>query len=677
MSISISSQIQLVEYFGPNSVNISSLVNVDKLDTIYRVVNGSYQVWINGQPLASNFTTLDPNTGYLIISKAPFSSYVLDDGSTTEVFPSATFIEGSIDIRRYFGGSFDLDANPHNFQQIYQIINGAYSVWIKDSPANGFSTLENGSTYLISSIESATFPYNFSSITQGDKLYLVSPATNSVKVVDLASNSTIGEIQVGTNPVDILLDHIRGIAYVANKGSQTISVLDLTTDTIINTILLYTSENFPVSKLYLDNNNLYACSDQWYKIFVIDTLTNSIIDDINTKFLNGTLFDVTTLNNNVYTIDNVNKTLQTIENKKVLQKTGTTIFGSAGDEVFGSIISTNNSGEILATKNTSSTVSVYKKVNNRYVQLGSNINIGSTITSLDISGNGLNVIIGSYAGSNQLGVRTGFCVAYRYINNQWVQLGPRLFGDSEDIRFGFSVAINFNGTSIACSEIDNTNYNGAISIFDYTNATWVQRGGKIVGIDGESLGNRLSIDDSGLRIAAGSPKDINGFGSVSVHTFDTINNTWTLVGFRIAGDADNQGFGRRVMLSASGNVLVSCSPTKIQAYQFNGASGWVQIGEDIIDVAQNVVINNTGDTLLINNPSYDTETVNNIGKVTLYKLEANHWRPRYTLTGTSANFKLGTDISIDSSGDIIFISSSSSDLLFVDAGEINSYIYSI
>jgi YVTN family beta-propeller protein len=97
------------------------------------------------------------------------------------------------------------------------------------------------------------------------------------------NNSPVGipGIKVGNLPTCIYVNQEKNLIYVCNSASDTISVIDGTTNTVINSI--FVGENFP-DTIALDSwtNRLYVGSD-YSKTGVlkeIDTVTNNIIDSI-------------------------------------------------------------------------------------------------------------------------------------------------------------------------------------------------------------------------------------------------------------------------------------------------------------------------------------------------------------------------------------------------------------
>lgn len=95
----------------------------------------------------------------------------------------------------------------------------------------------------------------------------------------LSSHTNIPGIKVGNLPTCIFANPDRNLIYVCNGASDTISVIDSTTNTVINTI--FVGENFPVT-IALDalTERLYVGSAYSNSIKEIDTVTNNVIGTI-------------------------------------------------------------------------------------------------------------------------------------------------------------------------------------------------------------------------------------------------------------------------------------------------------------------------------------------------------------------------------------------------------------
>ena len=103
------------------------------------------------------------------------------------------------------------------------------------------------------------------------------PAT--VKVIEPINNTIIATINVGINPNYIAIDPLSGNAYVTNFTSNSVSVINTTTNSVIATIPF---PNPPMSAIVVDKS-VYVCTyvnDPNGTVEVIEIPTNSIVSTI-------------------------------------------------------------------------------------------------------------------------------------------------------------------------------------------------------------------------------------------------------------------------------------------------------------------------------------------------------------------------------------------------------------
>jgi YVTN family beta-propeller protein len=70
----------------------------------------------------------------------------------------------------------------------------------------------------------------------GPKLYAVNADSNTVSVIDTTTNTVNTTIPVGNNPLGIARNPVNNELYVANRDDDTVSVIDTTTDSVTATI---------------------------------------------------------------------------------------------------------------------------------------------------------------------------------------------------------------------------------------------------------------------------------------------------------------------------------------------------------------------------------------------------------------------------------------------------------
>jgi hypothetical protein len=74
---------------------------------------------------------------------------------------------------------------------------------------------------------------------------------------------------------------------------------------------------------------------------------------------------------------------------------------------------------------------------------------------------------------------------------------------------------------------------GLVAVFDYDGASWIQLGGNLTGTQqNQKFGFTMALSEDGTTLVVGSPnKDVDGLldtGSVQVYTLNVSNSIWDL-----------------------------------------------------------------------------------------------------------------------------------------------------
>ena len=107
--------------------------------------------------------------------------------------------------------------------------------------------------------------------------YVANSGSNSVSVIDIATLTVIATIGVGTSPVSVAVHPNRNRVYVANSGSNSISIIDTTTNSVVGTL----SMGSPNGLAVVADSYLYGVNRLTPEVVVFNLDTNSLI---------GTLF---------------------------------------------------------------------------------------------------------------------------------------------------------------------------------------------------------------------------------------------------------------------------------------------------------------------------------------------------------------------------------------------------
>lgn len=189
----------------------------------------------------------------------------------------------------------------------------------------------------------------------------------------------------------------------------------------------------------------------------------------------------------------------------------------------------------------------------------------------------------------------GHVQVYTWNGTSWIQKGIDFDANSSE-GIGNSVSLSDDGNilAIGAPHYYNTttgNYAGHVSIYEWTGSTWLQRGSSIeADAAGDHLGWCVDLNSNGNTIAIGAPRnDANGSESGQTKVFDWSGASWVQRGADILGDTIDDACGWYVSLSANGNILATSSyfddgtgadAGTVRVYNWNGAS-WQQLGTNI------------------------------------------------------------------------------------------------
>ena len=142
-------------------------------------------------------------------------------------------------------------------------------------------------------------------------------------------------------------------------------------------------------------------------------------------------------------------------------------------------------------------VRVFDRTGSTYTQVGSDVtgtaDLGQLGYSLDISGDGSTFITGAPQADGS-GTKLGVVQVYEF-GSDWQQKGTDIEGVSTNDRFGWSVAINQDGTRFVGSSYFHRQQRGHILAYDFDGSDWT------------SIGAELEATD---------PQDFTGYGRYSV-----------------------------------------------------------------------------------------------------------------------------------------------------------------
>jgi len=128
------------------------------------------------------------------------------------------------------------------------------------------------------------------------------------------------------------------------------------------------------------------------------------------------------------------------------------------------------------------------------------------------------------------GSGSGHVRVYQYTDNNWIQLGSDIDGESQGDHSGAGVSLSADGTILAISAYYNAGngyMSGHVRIYQYTDNNWQQLGSDIDGETGDRSGYSVSLSSDGTIVAISEPhNDANGSDSGRVRVYQYTDNNW-------------------------------------------------------------------------------------------------------------------------------------------------------
>lgn len=355
---------------------------------------------------------------------------------------------------------------------------------------------------------------------------------------------------------------------------------------------------------------------------------------------------------------------------------GSDINGESYGDLFGTAVSLSSDGNILAVGankddangTDSGHARVYGWTGSNWDQIGSDLDgeaaedwFGSSVS---LNNEGTVLAVGTYLNDGN-GTDSGHARVFGWTGSNWAQMGFDIDGKSKGAWLGSSVNLSNDGTILAIGA-SYMNGSGGAQVFKWTGSSWVQIGSDINGeVTGDRSGFSTSLSGDGTILAIGASKnDGNGTDSGHARVFEWTGSNWVQIGSDIDGEAADDNSGIALSLSENGNILAVGAWTNdgngtdsghVRVYE-NIAGVWTQVSSDIDGEAGNdrfgraVSLNSDGSTLAVGafinaNNGYNSGSVRIFSNNSLLSVTSNSFGPQFNVfpnpSSGSTNIELG------------------------------------
>lgn len=292
-------------------------------------------------------------------------------------------------------------------------------------------------------------------------------------------------------------------------------------------------------------------------------------------------------------------------------------------------------------------VQIYELVNNAWSQVGNTL-YGNNVqdyfgTDVDMSEDGNTIIIGAKQISS-FSLKSGYAQVFMFQGNSWVQKGEIIQGTEVEDGAGESVSISSNGNIVAlaapANDFEGEDY-GKVTVYEYMNNSWVQRGDPIYGENQDDQlglktigGSAIDLNSNGSRIAVGSISN-NENNSGKLRIFEFQGNDWVQLGNTIVGTPQSEAFGQSVEMNSAGNIVVVGDPFEgdvvrgsVRVFRLFGTN-WVQQGDTLFIPNEGepvafgwcTAINDSGNLIVVGAPLRKVNSAN-VGSGSVYQNDA-------------------------------------------------------
>ncbi|HXA00526.1 MAG TPA: YncE family protein, partial [Cytophagaceae bacterium] len=154
------------------------------------------------------------------------------------------------------------------------MVNGDFS-----QPSAGWlDVVQSGLLPSVSNITVGTGPTSSIYSPLSGYLYIMNSGTNTVSVIDPATNAVVTTITVGNGPQNSVISSYNNYIYVPNNSDGTVSVINPATNTVVTTISVGSGPRYAV--FASSNNCIYIANESSGTVSVIDTTSNTVIQTI-------------------------------------------------------------------------------------------------------------------------------------------------------------------------------------------------------------------------------------------------------------------------------------------------------------------------------------------------------------------------------------------------------------
>ena len=181
---------------------------------------------------------------------------------------------GSCTLAANQSGDANFPAAPQ-VMQTFTVANPKRYAYISNAASNTVSVIDTASNSVVATVPVGTYPRGVAVNPVGTRAYVANHGSTSVSVIATASNNVVATVDVGSSPGGVVVNPAGTRVYVAKYGSTSVSVIDTASNSVVATVPVG-SNPWGVA-MNLAGTRVYVANSQSNTVSVIDTASNSVM----------------------------------------------------------------------------------------------------------------------------------------------------------------------------------------------------------------------------------------------------------------------------------------------------------------------------------------------------------------------------------------------------------------
>ena len=493
--------------------------------TITAASSGSYTVTItNNDGCSSTSEAIVINVNPISIVQNPTNKVICNGATTTKVTftgsASGTIFNWTNDnpsIGLAAGGKGDIasftstnSTNTPITATVTVTPSGGFAYIPIIADTNHVSVINLATNTVVASIHVGSYPLGVSVSPDGSRVYITNHLSSNVSVINTATNTVVATVPVGISPAGVAISPDGSLVYVANAGSASVTVINTATNSVVNTIAIGRGDSWGVA-ISPDGNRLYVTG--YNSVTVINTATNTIMTNI-TVGIGPIGVCVSPDGSRVYTA-NYNSNPSTVS---VINTATNTVVATVGVGIgpFGISISPDGS-RVYAANSETNDVSVINTANNTVV---ASVGVGNGRAGVSVSPDGSRVYVGSESSNSVyvINTATNLVVATIPVGANYT-FGNSIFGAAVCTGAPKSFTITVNPTPDVTKPSNQSKCNNVTT--DTINFTG--------GVSGTEF--KWTNDNTSIGLAASGTGNIASFTAINTSSIPQVANITVTPGY--------------------------------------------------------------------------------------------------------------------------------------------------